>query len=225
MTYNFVYITTNLVNGKQYVGDHSTNNINDSYLGSGLLIQKSMYKYGRKNFKRKILKICETKKEAFNAQEKYINEYNTLFPNGYNISPKGGVGVNDCHAYETKEKIRNSLKGIPKTKEHIENIRKIRRRQGAWNKGKPISENMRKSIIESNKKRAGENHSMYGKTHTKEAKEKMRRPKGPMKEEHKQNISNSHKGKFYITNGITIKQLKKNDPIPEGWILGRKKKI
>ena len=27
--FNYVYLTTNLVNGKQYIGDHSTDKIND----------------------------------------------------------------------------------------------------------------------------------------------------------------------------------------------------
>jgi hypothetical protein len=30
--YNYVYVTTNLINGAQYVGDHSTNNLNDDTL-------------------------------------------------------------------------------------------------------------------------------------------------------------------------------------------------
>ena len=42
--YNYVYITTNLENKKQYVGDHSTNNINDGYLGSGKILWKSIEK-------------------------------------------------------------------------------------------------------------------------------------------------------------------------------------
>jgi len=89
--YNYSYITTNLNNQKQYVGDHSTDNLEDGYLGSGLYIQRAVKKYGKENFKREILEFFNTKQEAFNAQEKWIKEYNTLVPNGYNISPIGGV--------------------------------------------------------------------------------------------------------------------------------------
>ena len=90
---HYVYITTNLVNGKQYVGDHSTNKLDDNYLGSGALLFKKLNEYKRENFKKEILEFFDTKQEAFNAQEKYINEYKTLVPNGYNISPTGGVGI------------------------------------------------------------------------------------------------------------------------------------
>ena len=45
-------------------------------------------KYGKENFKKEILEFCDNKEEAYHLQIKYINEYNTLSPNGYNISPK-----------------------------------------------------------------------------------------------------------------------------------------
>ena len=48
--YNFVYITTNIVNGKQYVGSHGTNNLNDGYLGSGQALHLAFEKYGKGNF-------------------------------------------------------------------------------------------------------------------------------------------------------------------------------
>jgi predicted DNA-binding transcriptional regulator len=109
---NFVYITTNQINGKQYVGDHSTNDLEkDNYVGSGIYILHALNEYGKENFKREILEHFNTKEEAFNAQEKYIQEYNTLVPNGYNISPKGGLCIKGCHSEETKQKIGKSNKG------------------------------------------------------------------------------------------------------------------
>jgi hypothetical protein len=106
-----VYIITNLITGKKYVGDHSTDNLNDNYLGGGLYLKQSIKKYGKQNFKKDIIQFFDTKEDAFIAQEKYINENNTLIPNGYNISPKGGNTVKDCHSEETKLKISESNKG------------------------------------------------------------------------------------------------------------------
>ena len=59
----FIYLTTNLVNGKRYIGQHTTNNLQDGYLGSGVLILKAIEKYGTENFQREILCYCETQEE------------------------------------------------------------------------------------------------------------------------------------------------------------------
>jgi len=80
---HFVYITTNLITNKQYIGDHSTNSLDDGYLGSGMAIKNSIKKHVKKSFQKEILEFFNTKQEAFDAQEKYINEFNTLYPNGY----------------------------------------------------------------------------------------------------------------------------------------------
>jgi len=128
--HNIVYITTNLINGKQYVGDHSTFNLDDSYLGSGNLICKAIKKYGVENFKRVILENCDTKELAFLQQEKYIIEHLTLVPNGYDISPKGGMGISGCWTEESKSKMKASLskvlKGRVRTQKHSDNISKGR---------------------------------------------------------------------------------------------------
>jgi hypothetical protein len=110
----YCYITTNLINKKQYVGDRTCVCVpeDDDYLGSGTYFNNAKKKYGKENFKKEILKFFNTKQEAFDAQEKYIILYNTLIPNGYNISPKGGYGVPDSYLHEeTKKKIGKAHKG------------------------------------------------------------------------------------------------------------------
>jgi hypothetical protein len=50
-----LYKTTNLINGKIYVGLHVTENQHDSYLGSGEQLEAAFEKYGRNNFKREYI--------------------------------------------------------------------------------------------------------------------------------------------------------------------------
>lgn len=111
--YNFVYVTTNLINGKQYIGDHSTDKEfeEDYYYGSGKAIVSSFKKYGRDNFKLIPLEYFKTKQESFDAQERYITKYNSLVPNGYNISPKGGCANGGNHSEISKQKISIKNKG------------------------------------------------------------------------------------------------------------------
>lgn len=193
--YNFVYITTNLINGKQYIGEHSTDNINDNYLGSGNILKSSIKKYGKTNFNRQILEYFDNKDDAFNLQEKYINEYNTCKPNGYNISPKGGHGVRGCFSEKSIEKMRKANKGqIPWSKG----------RKNLWNHTEETKERMKK--IHTGKKMSDESKEKNRIKHLKEnlsleTIEKMKKSKSGKKrlwnhtEESKKKISDSGKGR------------------------------
>lgn len=126
MKYIYNYLTTNTVNGKQYVGMH-IGELDDGYLGSGLLIIKAIKKYGRINFIKEVLEICDNADIAHQNEEKYIIEYNTIAPNGYNLDSKGGRTLT---TEETIEKMSNAhfgKKRKPFTEEHIENMIKSRR--------------------------------------------------------------------------------------------------
>lgn len=115
--HNFVYLSTNKINGKKYVGDHSTNNLGDGYFGSGKYFLRALKEYGKENFEIKILEFFSSKEEAFNAQERYIKEHNTLFPDGYNLDSKGGF-----HYQILSENTKNKMK-IPKTLEHKKKLK------------------------------------------------------------------------------------------------------
>jgi group I intron endonuclease len=140
--FHYVYITTNLINKKRYVGDHSTNNLNDSYLGSGRLFSKKVKQYGKENFNREILEQFETKQEAFDAQEKYIKIYKThVSEGGYNKDWTGGWNVmNECSEQtrqrqsQTRKGKETWMKGKTHTEKSKEKIREARKLQIPWNK-------------------------------------------------------------------------------------------
>lgn len=87
----YIYITTNLINGKQYIGQHK-GKLNDSYFGSGKNIMKALEKYGKNNFKKEILKICKSRTEADKWEQYYINYYNAVEDDNFYNLQEGGTG-------------------------------------------------------------------------------------------------------------------------------------
>jgi group I intron endonuclease len=135
MDNSIVYITTNLINGKKYIGSHTKNN--PDYLGSGKWLKSAIKKYGRDNFKRQIL--WEGNEAYMREMEEYYIDYygahvSDLF---YNISNKGTGWVSGRLNPEASEKkkgntyrkgksspsISNKLKGRTYSPETIAKMR------------------------------------------------------------------------------------------------------
>lgn len=117
--YGFIYITTNHINEKQYIGQKKYGvNGWETYLGSGIALNNAIKKYGKENFTREIIDEADSP-EKLNEKEIYwIKYYNaTKSKNFYNIA-SGGEGGNTIIGYskEEKEKLSQkrseSLKGI-----------------------------------------------------------------------------------------------------------------
>ena len=61
--YGYTYKTTNLINGRVYIGQHKYNGWDKKYIGSGKILRIALKKYGRKNFKCVLIENCETKED------------------------------------------------------------------------------------------------------------------------------------------------------------------
>lgn len=87
------------------------------------LLNRAIRKYGKDAFMLEIL--CEADSAKLNDLEThYIKLHNTVKPHGYNLTYGGGTNM---HLEETKQKISNSLKGIPKPREVLEKRSKTKK--------------------------------------------------------------------------------------------------
>ena len=89
--YHYIYKTTCTITGKFYVGMHSTDNLDDGYLGSGKILGYSRRKYGDENHVREILEYLPSRQSLKEREKEIVNE--ELLTNPLNINLKyGGEG-------------------------------------------------------------------------------------------------------------------------------------
>jgi iron-sulfur cluster assembly protein len=115
-----IYKITNTVSGKCYVGETTCKDPEERWrrhkakIRRGLgcpALRDAVNKYGVDKFKFEVIREC-TLDERFDIECEYINKYNTVVPNGYNILLGGGEGrpTGLKHKPESIEKIKTSLK-------------------------------------------------------------------------------------------------------------------
>lgn len=116
--YFIIYKITNLLNKKIYIGKHITSNLDDGYYGSGKLIIKAIKKYGKQNFKKEILFLCQNQQQLNQKQKELVNQQFIKQNTNYNLT-LGGTGswhhINQNMSAEQRKK--RQINGGNKTKE------------------------------------------------------------------------------------------------------------
>jgi hypothetical protein len=106
----YVYLITNKILNKQYVGSKITSNINDNYWGSSKYLNEDYKIYKKENFIKEILSDnYQNANDMINGESDYIHKYDTFAPNGYNrFDPKTRKGFHTIgliHTEKTKQKM------------------------------------------------------------------------------------------------------------------------
>ena len=163
--YHIVYLTTNLVNNKIYVGVHSTYNIEDGYLGSGYQLKLAVKKYGELNFKRDIIYYCLEAEHAYNIESQIVNIDFIKRIDTYNIviggrSPSRINNGSCSDASKLKNKIASSGFNNPMYGKKHSDITKHKMSIKRIGKKHSIKQRIAQS------KRMTENNPFKGKTHS-----------------------------------------------------------
>ena len=104
--YHLLYRVKNEHTLKEYIGIHSTDNIEDGYMGSGTLLKKDIKQFGVEAFSREIIDVFENRKDLLVAESILVNDEYLRTANTYNMV-YGGGGIKT-----TKEKRQLFSKSI-----------------------------------------------------------------------------------------------------------------
>lgn len=223
MIYRYIYkitCTAGSWKNKYYYGQHTTNNLNDNYKGSGKKLV-DYYKKHPSGYIKEIISFYDSQDELNKA------EYEIIHPclNDKKCINLREGGIRGSMSKESKIKLSNSLKQYYKTHKH-------------WNDGKTGCYSKETTA----KRSASLKGKNKGKKLTEAHKQKLSKIKtgkkrGSFTEEHKRKLSLSHKGLIPATKGRkgykfmnngTINKIIHSDKIEEylknGWFMGMKRR-
>lgn len=170
---NDVYLITNIVNGKQYVGvtcrgyqARFKEHINESLNFSSTILHNAIRKYGPESFKVELLEDSVPDSDIEHREQYYIKKYNTFYTSGhgYNMTEGGGGMVGYKHTDVSRSKISDSLKG------HVFSEERNQKIQAAM-LGREYKPEWRRALSESRKGRfTGTDNPFYGKHHSEDTK-------------------------------------------------------
>ena len=210
--YHYIYKTTCKVTGKYYIGMHSTDDLNDGYVGSGKKLGYSIRKYGVDNHVCDILEHYFTREWLREREAELVCAETLTDPKCMNLKVGGEGGFDHLNIPENvAQKVKAASSGGKKNwQKLIEDPEKVKAHKLR------VSANL-KSAHAAGKIRYD---TFAGREHTAETKAKISKAmSAKMKGE-----SNSQFGTCWINNGLAarkIKQIELEAFISQGWRKGR----
>jgi len=160
--YHYIYKITCLKNNRYYIGMHSTDNLEDVYMGGGKRIKNSVKKHGKDAHKKEILEFFENRDLLRQREVELVNEELLNDPLCMNLA-LGGESFSPLLINGEKHLEISILGGIAMKNKILEdNIYAIKH-------GKNSSKVMKKNHEE----RKIRYDTFTGKNHSKETKEKI----------------------------------------------------
>lgn len=212
---NVIYLMTDTINNLRYIGSKVNWKGIGSYFGSPSSLNEDnpkyelqlKYKETVKNSPEKIeveiLEIVEDRNDLLVREKFWQKQYNAIQSNEFINASYAGFSFGGPHTLETKEKMSNSQKEHYANSNRAEEVsEQFRKTINALNLETNIVERVNIDLIDGIKYEVylkGERHPMYGKTHTEEAKQKIREANYNYNwtDEHKANHSKKLKGRTF----------------------------
>ena len=196
--YGYIYLTTNLINNKKYIGKHKASEFDIKYKGSGKILKQAFEKDSFENFSCIILAECENEAELNNLEEFYIDKFNCVNRDDfYNIKP-GGLGKSQSGLRYIRNINSGKCKKVP-----IDDVQRFLE-TGDWELGGPIPSKdvvLKRALSNTGKKRSAEakehiSSSLKGRQLSEEHKKALRHPKSV--KDYKTGKIQVHKDNNYI---------------------------
>lgn len=207
-TFFIIYKITNTVNGKIYIGAHTTKNINDDYMGSGHALSRAKNKYGLEKFTKEILHIFDNEQDMWNKELEIVNEDFCKRKDNYNVRT-GGIGGWNHWNGSAAHKHASIRGGRTAAKKLNKFIAEQKANNTKW------WQEWYAKVCETNKE-------LTLRSQTPEVKAKRKNTFKTIG--HSQGEKNSQFGRIWISNVLTkeVKRITMSDTIPEGWVRGKK---